>query len=87
MKAEKKKSIYNEEIIDRKAVKSNIFTNPFGKYEEMNFMERCHDVEFVRFNKDVWKKLSSDEKLEIDRICDEKLRVYYEKSGFKKNCN
>lgn len=77
LQAEKKKSIYNEEIVDRKAVKKNIFTNPFGKYEEMNFMERCHDVEFVRFNKDVWKKLSSDEKLEIDRICDEKLRKYY----------
>lgn len=75
--AEKKKSIYNEEILDRKAVKNNIFANPFGKYEEMNFMERCNDVEFVRFNKFVWRKLSVEEKVEIDRICDEKLSLYY----------
>lgn len=77
LQAEKKKSIYNNDEIDRKAIQKNIFSNPFGKYEEMNFMERCNDIEYVRFNKFVWKKLSREEKVEIDRICDEKLSGYY----------
>ena len=77
LQAEKKKSIYNNDEIDRTAIKKNIFANPFGKYEEMNFMERCNDIEYVRFNKIVWKKLSREEKVEIDRICDGKLKGYY----------
>ncbi|MFT8343377.1 MAG: DEAD/DEAH box helicase [Clostridium beijerinckii] len=77
LQAEKKKCLYNDEIIDRKKAKSNIFSNPFKRFEDMRFMERCCDIEYVRFNKNIWKRLSEGEKIDIDNKCDEKLHEYY----------
>jgi type IV secretory pathway VirB4 component len=77
--AEKKKSHYNDEIIDRKKTKNNIISNPFKRFENMRFMERCRDIEYVMFNKVIWKKLSTDEKVWIDKQCDKKLDEYYNK--------
>lgn len=77
LQAEKKKSLYNEDEIDRKKAKTNIFSNPFKRFEDMNFMERCNDVEYVKFNKDIWKKLSIEDKLWIDKRCDERLVDYF----------
>lgn len=77
LNAEKKKSLYNEDIIDRKAAKKNIFSNPFKRFESMRFMEKCRDIEYIRFNKTIWRKLTRDEKIAIDKICDEKLDKYF----------
>ena len=33
----------------------------------------------VRVNEEVWKRLSREEKVEIEKICDEKLELYYKK--------
>ena len=77
LQAEKKKSHYNDDVIDRKKTKSNLFSNPFKRFEDMRFMERCRDIEYVMFNKVIWKKLSLEEKLWIDKKCDEKLSKYY----------
>ncbi|MEG1254414.1 DEAD/DEAH box helicase [Clostridium sp.] len=74
---EKKTSIYNNEIIDRGTAKKNIFSNPFKRFEDMRFMEKCRDIEFVQFNRKVWDKLSFDEKVRIDGVCEEKLKGYY----------
>ena len=77
LNAEKKKSLYNEEIIDRKAAKRNIFSNSFKRFESMRFMEKCRDVEYITFNKIIWKNLTTEEKIAIDKICDEKLDKYF----------
>ena len=77
LQAEKKRSHYNDEVIDRKKTKTNIFSNPFKRFEDMRFMERCRDIEYVQFNKVIWKKLSREEKVWIANRCDERLRSYY----------
>ena len=79
LKAEKKKCIYNNDVIDRKAVKTNIFSNPFKRFEDMRFMKKCRDTEYVEFNNNVWKKLSGEEKVWIREWCEERLRGYYSK--------
>ena len=77
LSAEKKKSHYNDEIIDRRKTKTNIFSNPFKRFEDMRFMERCRDIEYVMFNKVIWKKLSIEEKVYIANKCDERLKKYF----------
>lgn len=77
LEPEKKKSIYNEEIIDKKAAKKNIFGNPFKRFEDMNFMRKCKDIEFIEFHPSIWRKLSRDERVMMSRVCDEKLKNYY----------
>lgn len=43
----------------------------------MRFMEKCRDIEYITFNKIIWKKLTTEEKIAIDKICDEKLNKYF----------
>ena len=78
LKAEKKKCIYNNDVIDRKDVKRNILSNPFKRFEDMRFMRKCRDIEYVEFNINVWRKISGEEKVGIGEWCEEKIKAYYE---------
>ena len=49
----------------------------FKRFEDMRFVERCRDIEYVQFNKVIWKKLSIEERVWIANKCDERLRAYY----------
>jgi superfamily II DNA or RNA helicase len=77
LQAEKKKSLYNDEVIDRKKAKTNIFSNPFKRFEDMRFLEKCKDIEYIQFNKKIWKKLSVEEKKWIYRRCEERIGEYF----------
>ncbi|QAA33553.1 DEAD/DEAH box helicase [Clostridium manihotivorum] len=77
LQAEKKKSLYNDEVIDRKKAKANIFSNPFKRFEDMRFLEKCKDIEYIQFNKKIWKKLSGEEKKWIYRRCEERIGEYF----------
>jgi superfamily II DNA or RNA helicase len=77
LQAEKKKSLYNDEAIDRKKAKANIFSNPFKRFEDMRFLEKRKDIEYIQFNKKIWKKLSGEEKKWIYRRCEERLGEYF----------
>lgn len=74
---EKKSSIYCKDGYLRKDAERNIFANPFKRFEDMRFMNRCRDIEYVEFNKHIWKRLSDDEMDWIIQHCDEKLEEYY----------
>jgi hypothetical protein len=76
---EKKQSLYCKDGYSNKDVERNIFMNPFKRFEDMRFMSRCRDIEYVEFNRHVWKKLSGEEKVWIVGRCDEKLEEYYRK--------
>jgi hypothetical protein len=76
---EKKQSIYCKDGYSNKDVERNIFMNPFKRFEDMRFMSRCRDIEYVEFNRHVWKRLSSEEKKRIVGRCDERLEDYYRK--------
>ncbi len=74
---EKKSSIFCKDSFTRKDVERNIFANPFKRFEDMRFMKRCREIEFVEFNKHVFKKLTKEDIGWIKRHCDEKLGAYY----------
>lgn len=76
---EKENSILFKEGYERKEVEKLIFRMPFNRFEDMRFMRRCKEVEYVEFNPHVWKRLSKEEKIWMDRWCDEKLKEYYER--------
>ncbi len=74
---EKKSSVFCRDNFTRKDAERNIFANPFRRFEDMRFMKRCREIEFVEFNKYVFKKLTKEDIAWIARHCDEKLEEYY----------
>ena len=76
---EKKQSIFGKDGYTKKDVEGIIFRNPFRRFEDMRFMSRCRDIEYVEFNRHVWKNLTGEEKEWIVGRCDEKLEEYYRK--------
>lgn len=79
---EKKNSIYYKGNYTRKDVERNIFSNPFKRFEDMNFMKRSKNIEYVELNKNIFKKLTKDEIDWIISHCDESLREYYNRPIF-----
>lgn len=76
---EKKTSIYCKENYSRKEVERNIFTNPFKRFEDMRFMKRCREIEYVELNRYIFKKLTSEDIEWILHHCDRKLDEYYKR--------
>jgi hypothetical protein len=79
---EKNTSIYSKDEFSRKDVERNIFSNPFRRFEDMRFMNRCREIEYVEFNRYIFRKLT---RADIDWIishCDSKLEEYYGKRKF-----
>lgn len=74
---EKKSSLYCKDGYTEKDVERNIFMNPFKRFEDMRFMSRCRDIEYVEFNWHIWKRLANEEKAWIVGRCDERLEEYY----------
>lgn len=76
---EKRNSIYCKEDYTRKEVERNIFANPFKRFEDMRFMKRCREIEFVEFNRHVFKKLTFEDRSWIIKYCDIKIEQYYQR--------
>src|SRR5665648_441320 len=76
---EKKQSLFCKDGYSKKDVERNIFMNPFKRFEDMRVLSRCRDIEYVEFNRHVWKKLSVEEKMWMVGRCDERLEEYYSK--------
>ena len=74
---EKRSCIYTKDGFTRKEVERNIFQNPFKRFEDMRFMKRSREIEYVEFNRYVWKKLTKEEIGWILEHCDGKLGEYY----------
>jgi len=74
---EKQSSIFSDEAVSRKVAERNIFANPFKRFEDMRFMKRSTEIEYIEFNKHIFKKLTQTEIEWIISHCDEKLEEYY----------
>lgn len=81
---EKKNSIYYRGDYTRKSVERNILSNPFKRFEDMNFMKRSKNIDYVEINNHIFKKLTEDEIRWIISRCDEGLEEYYKRDVFKK---
>ena len=80
---EKKNSIYYKGNYTRKGVERNIFSNPFKRFEDMNFMKRSKNIEYVELNRHIFKKLTKEEIDWIIICCDKSLTEYYNRPAFR----
>lgn len=80
---EKPNSLFCREEYTEKEVERNIFSNPFKRFEDMRLMKRSKDVEYVEFNRHIWKNLSLSDKEWIVEWCEKKLEEYYSRKIFK----
>ena len=77
MIAEKSTSIYQKGGYTRKDVEKNILSNPFKRFEDMQFLMRCKDVETIEVNPIIFRKLTREDWLHIVDVCDKSLEKYY----------
>ena len=73
----KKNSIFAKGGYTDKEAERNILANPFKRFEDMQMLRHTKTLGIVQVDESVWKRLSAEEKTEIDRICGEKLESYY----------
>ena len=76
---EKPNSIYAKGGYSDNDVRRNILSNPFKRFEDMQMMRHTKTLGIIEVEPTVWKHLTDEEKLEIEKICDEKLREYYKR--------
>ena len=74
---EKKNSIFAKGGYTDKEAERNILANPFKRFEDMQMLRHTKTLGIVQVDESVWKRLTTEEKAEIERICDEKLESYY----------
>ena len=76
---EKKNSIFAKDGYTDKEAERNILSNPFKRFEDMQMLHHTKTLGIVQVDESVWKKLTREEKQEIERVCDEKLKAYYQR--------
>ena len=77
LKVEKSNSIFAKGGYSDKEAERNILSNPFKRFEDMQMLRHTKTLGIIQVDDAIWKHLTADEKLEIERICDEKLEQYY----------
>ena len=76
---EKKNSIFAKGGYTHKEAERNILSNPFKRFEDMNMLRHTKTLGIVEVDSTIWKKLSNEDKIEIERVCEDKLERYYSK--------
>jgi superfamily II DNA or RNA helicase len=71
------RSIFSRETYSSNDVEKLIFRYPFDVMNQMNFVHREKNIEWVSINKSIYANLSEADKLYIIATCDEKLEEYY----------
>ena len=76
MVVEKKRCLYLRDYTT-KEVERNILSNPFKRFEDMNFMKKSRDVGYLEISRYIWRKLSKEDVDWIVGHSDEKLEAYF----------
>ena len=79
IKVEKSNSIYAKGSYNDKDIERNILINPFKRFEDMQMLRHTKTLGIIEVDSTVWKRLTNDDKEEIEQICEEKLSVYYKR--------
>ena len=79
LSVEKKNSIFARGGYTDKEAERNILSNPFKRFEDMQMLRHTKTLGIVQMEETVWKHLTADEKDEMGKICDEKLKAYYDR--------
>ena len=77
IKVEKANSIFAKGGYTDKEAERNILSNPFKRFEDMQMLRHTKTLGIVQLDESVWKRLSKEEKADIEKICDAKLTEYY----------
>lgn len=76
---EKANSIYAKGGYTDTQAQRNILSNPFKRFEDMQMLHHTKTLGVIQVDESVWKKLTREEKQEMERICDEKLERYFQR--------
>lgn len=76
---EKPNSLFARGGYTDKEAERNILANPFKRFEDMQMLRHTRTLGIVQVDESVWKKLTAEEKAEIEKICEEKLVNYYKR--------
>ena len=79
LSVEKKNSIFAKGGYTDKEAERNILSNPFKRFEDMQMLRHTKTLGIVQMEETVWKHLTADEKDEMGKICDEKLKAYFDR--------
>lgn len=74
---EKPNSLFARGGYTDKEAERNILANPFKRFEDMQMLRHTRTLGIVQVDESVWKKLTAEEKAEIEKICEEKLAQYF----------
>ena len=76
---EKPNSLFARGGYTDKEAERNILANPFKRFEDMQMLHHTRTLGIVQVDESVWKKLTAEEKAEMEKICEEKLVNYYKR--------
>ena len=76
---EKANSIYAKGSYTDKQAERNILSNPFKRFEDMQILHHTKTLGVIQVDESVWKKLTVEDKQEIERVCEEKLEGYFKR--------
>lgn len=74
---EKPNSLFARGGYTDKEAERNILANPFKRFEDMQMLRHTRTLGIVQVDESVWKKLTAEEKAEMEKVCEEKLAQYY----------
>ena len=74
---EKPNSLFARGGYTDKEAERNILANPFKRFEDMQMLRHTRTLGIVQVDESVWKKLTAQEKAEMEKICEEKLEQYF----------
>ncbi len=78
---EKPNSIFARDSVSEKDAKALILRNPFKRFADMRFLAYAPDLAHVVLNKEIRKRLTSDEVRAIREVCLRKLDEYFDKTA------
>ncbi len=81
MVVEKPNSIFAKGGYTNKEAERNILSNPFKRFEDMNMLRHTKTLGIIEVDSSVWKKLTNEDKTQIELACVEKLEKYYRKAN------
>lgn len=76
---EKANSIFAKGNYTNSEAQKNILANPFKRFEDMQMLRHTKTLGIIQVDEAVWKRLGTEEKKEIEQVCERKLELYYQR--------
>ena len=82
LQVDRKSCPYDEKMLkDKSAVKRNMLTNPFEKFERKRFLYYSKDLSIISMNHALFEKLTKEDFEKIENQLSEDLKNYYSDMG------